>query len=77
MNKSTERLRAIIADKLDRDPSELRAEMSFVRDLGADSLDTVEIMMAIEEEFQIEIPDEDVEAMQTIGDAEVFLGTIL
>jgi acyl carrier protein len=77
MNKSTERLRAIIADKLDRDPSELRAEMSFVRDLGADSLDTVEIMMAIEEEFQIEIPDEDVEAMQTIGDAEAFLGTIL
>jgi acyl carrier protein len=77
MNTATERLRAIIAQKLDRDPSELRADMSFVHDLGADSLDTIEIMMALEEEFQIEIPDADVEAMQTVGDAEAFLGTFL
>jgi len=77
MNTATERLRAIIAQKLDLDPSELRADMSFVHDLGADSLDTIEIMMALEEEFQIEIPDADVEAMQTVGDAEAFLGTFL
>jgi acyl carrier protein len=77
MNKTNERLRAIIAEKLERDPTELRAEMSFVHDLGADSLDTIEIMMALEEEFQIEIPDDDVEAMRTIGDAEAFLATIL
>ena len=76
MTNTTERLKAIIAEKLERDPAELQAEMSFVHDLGADSLDTIEIVMALEEEFQIEIPDDDVEAMKTIRDAEAFLATV-
>ena len=50
-------------------PEEVTPEASFVDDLGADSLDTVELVMALEEEFRIEIPDEDAEKIQTVGDA--------
>ena len=49
-------------------------DASFVDDLGADSLDTVELVMAFEDEFEIEIPDEDAEQMQTVGDAIQYLG---
>ena len=50
-------------------PKKLRRHASFVDDLGADSLDTVELIMALEEEFNVEIPDEDAEKMKTVGDA--------
>lgn len=73
MTEKNERLIAIIAEKLGRDSADLLPEMSFVQDLGANSLDTLEIMMALEEEFDIEISDEDGDAIQTIADAEAFL----
>jgi acyl carrier protein len=59
----------IIAEQLGVDPSEVTPEASFVDDLGADSLDTVELVMALEEEFGIEIPDEDAEKITTVNDA--------
>ena len=64
-----ERLRSIIVDQLGVDPEKVVANASFVNDLGADSLDTVELVMAFEEEFGAEIPDEDAEKLQTVGDA--------
>lgn len=59
----------IIAEQLGVKKEEIKNESSFVDDLGADSLDTVEIVMALEEEFGIEIPDEDAEKMATVGEA--------
>ncbi len=59
----------IIVEQLGVKPEEVTPEASFVDDLGADSLDTVELVMALEEEFGIEIPDEDAEKIQTVGDA--------
>ena len=73
MTQKNERLIAIIAEKLGRDPADLLPELSFVHYLGANSLYTLEIMMALEEEFDIEISDEDGESIQTIADAEAFL----
>ncbi|GAK56797.1 MAG: acyl carrier protein [Candidatus Vecturithrix sp.] len=64
-----ERVKAIIADQLGVDESEITSEASFVDDLGADSLDTVELVMALEEEFGIEIPDEEAEKIATVKDA--------
>ena len=64
-----ERIKAIIAEQLGVKLEEVTAEASFIDDLGADSLDTVELIMALEEEFNIEIPDEDAEKMTTVGDA--------
>ncbi len=64
-----ERVREIIADRLGVDPEEVTPDASFVEDLGADSLDTVELVMALEEEFGVEIPDEDAEKIQKVGDA--------
>jgi acyl carrier protein len=63
------RVRDIIVNELGVEPSKVTREASFVEDLGADSLDTVELVMAFEEEFGIEIPDEDAEKMETVGDA--------
>ena len=62
-------VRRIIKDQLDVDEKDIKAEATFIDDLGADSLDQVELVMALEEEFEIEIPDEDAEKIQTIGDA--------
>jgi acyl carrier protein len=59
--------------KLGVEPEKVTLEASFVEDLGADSLDTVELVMAFEEEFGIEIPDEDAEQLQKVGDAVKYL----
>jgi acyl carrier protein len=63
------RVKEIIINELGVEPEKVTTEASFVEDLGADSLDTVELVMAFEEEFGIEIPDEDAEQLQTEGDA--------
>ena len=64
-----ERVKKIIAEQLGVEEDEVTPEASFVEDLGADSLDTVELVMALEEEFSIEIPDEDGEKILTVGKA--------
>ncbi|RLJ70387.1 acyl carrier protein [Hydrogenivirga caldilitoris] len=63
-----ERIKEIIADQLGVEQEKIVPEAKFVEDLGADSLDVVELIMAFEEEFGIEIPDEDAEKIQTVGD---------
>jgi len=67
------RVREIIASELGVEVEKVTNEASFVEDLGADSLDTVELVMAFEEEFSVEIPDEDAEQMQSVGDAIAYL----
>jgi acyl carrier protein len=64
-----ERVKEIIVEQLGVDPEEVTMEASFVNDLGADSLDTVELVMALEEEFNMEIPDEEAEKLDTVGKA--------
>jgi len=68
-----ERVQAIIVEQLGVDEKEVTEAASFIDDLGADSLDTVELVMAFEEEFDIEIPDEDAEKMTTVGMAMEYL----
>ncbi len=63
------RLKEIIIDRLDVEEEQIAPEASFVEDLGADSLDIVELIMGIEEEFDIEIPDEDAEKLTSVGEA--------
>jgi len=63
-----EKIRATIASQLSIDEEEIKMESSFMDNLGADSLDIVELIMALEEEYDIEIPDEDVEKIVTVGD---------
>ncbi|HCL79420.1 MAG TPA: acyl carrier protein [Synergistaceae bacterium] len=63
------RLKELIVDRLDVEEDQIVPEASFVDDLGADSLDIVELIMGIEEEFDIEIPDEDAEKLTTVGEA--------
>ena len=69
-----DKIKGIIAEQLGVKPEEVTPEASFIDDLGADSLDTVELIMALEEEFGIEIPDEDAEKMRTVGDAIRYVG---
>ncbi len=69
MSDAADRVREIIANELGVEMEKVTDEASFVEDLGADSLDTVELVMAFEEEFGVEIPDEEAEQMQTVGDA--------
>ncbi len=59
----------IVAEQMNHDKSEITRETSFVNDLNADSLDTVELVMEFEDEFDLNIPDEDAEKIQTVGDA--------
>ncbi|MBA7706534.1 Acyl carrier protein [subsurface metagenome] len=71
--ESLDRIKKIIVDQLGVDESKITENSSFIDDLGADSLDIVELIMAFEEEFDIEIPDEDAEKMKTVGDAVKYL----
>ena len=64
-----ERVTAIVVEQLGVTEEEVTETASFIKDLGADSLDTVELIMALEEAFDIEIPDEDAETIETVGDA--------
>jgi acyl carrier protein len=64
-----ERVKAIIVEQLGVEENDVTPAAKFIEDLGADSLDTVELVMAFEEEFDIEIPDEDAEKITTVGDA--------
>jgi len=68
-----DKVKEIIVNELGVEPEKVTPQASFVEDLGADSLDTVELVMAFEEEFGIEIPDEDAEKLQTVGDAVTYL----
>jgi acyl carrier protein len=68
-----EKIKSIIAEQLGVKLEEVTETASFVDDLGADSLDTVELVMALEEEFKIEIPDEEAEKLATVGDAIKFI----
>ncbi len=67
------KVKEIIINELGVDPEKVTSEASFVDDLGADSLDTVELVMAFEEEFTIDIPDEDAEQMRTVGEAVAYI----
>ncbi|MDE2973569.1 MAG: acyl carrier protein [Gemmatimonadota bacterium] len=67
------RVKEIIVEELGVEADKVTSEASFVDDLGADSLDTVELVMALEEEFGIDIPDEDAEKMRTVGDAVAYI----
>lgn len=69
MSVMENRVRAIIADQLGLSEDEVTDDKKFIEDLGADSLDIVELIMAMEEEFQTEIPDEEAEKIRTVGDA--------
>ncbi len=64
-----EKIKGIVKEQLGVSEAEIKPEAAFVEDLGADSLDLVELVMAMEEEFGIEIPDEDAEKIRTVGDA--------
>jgi acyl carrier protein len=68
-----EQIRGLVSEQLGVDSAELNADANILEDLGADSLDVVELVMAIEEAFDIEIPDEDAEAMRTLGDVEKYV----
>ncbi len=69
MDNIVERVRKIVAEQLGVNEADIKNESSFVDDLGADSLDTVELVMALEEEFECEIPDEDAEKITTVQQA--------
>ena len=73
MSDVFEKVKAIIVEQLQVDESEVTPEAHFIDDLGADSLDTVELVMALEEEFGIEISDEDAEKVQTVGDVSSYI----
>ncbi|MEZ4805598.1 MAG: acyl carrier protein [Bacteroidia bacterium] len=73
MSEVAEKVKSIIVDKLGVDESEVTPEASFTNDLGADSLDTVELIMEFEKEFNIAIPDEQAEKIGTVGDAITYI----
>lgn len=69
MSETFNKIKTIIAERLSVDESKVTENASFIEDLGADSLDTVELIMQLEEAFDIQIPDEDAEKIATVGDA--------
>ena len=73
MSEVSERVKAIIVDKLSVEETEVTNEASFTNDLGADSLDTVELIMEFEKEFGISIPDDQAEKITTVGDAIAYI----
>lgn len=73
MSDVAERVKKIVVENLNVDPEKVTEKASFIDDLGADSLDQVELVMAFEEEFGVEIPDEDANNIVTVGDAISFL----
>jgi acyl carrier protein len=73
MSDIADRVKKIVVEHLSVDGDKVKTEASFIDDLGADSLDTVELVMAFEEEFGIEIPDDAAETIQTVGDAVKFI----
>ena len=73
MSDAESKVREIIVNELGVEAEKVTPDASFVEDLGADSLDTVELVMAFEEEFGIEIPDDAAESIQTFGDAVTFI----
>lgn len=73
MSDTFEEVKTVIAEELEVEESQISMESHIVDDLGADSLDVVELIMRLEERFDIEIPDEDAEKIQTVGDAVKFI----
>jgi acyl carrier protein len=73
MSAIAEKVQRIIVEKLGVEPSEVTTEASFTNDLGADSLDTVELIMEFEKEFNVSIPDDQAENIQTVGQAVAYL----
>ncbi|HSI66950.1 MAG TPA: acyl carrier protein [Planococcus sp. (in: firmicutes)] len=73
MSTVLERVTKVIVDRLGVEESEVKPEASFTGDLGADSLDVVELVMELEDEFDMEISDEDAESMSTVGDAVTYI----
>ena len=73
MSEITNKVIAIIVDKLGVDEKEVTPEASFTNDLGADSLDTVELIMELEKEFDVQIPDDQAEKIATVGDASAYI----
>lgn len=73
MSDIASRVITIIVDKLGVDEAEVKPEANFINDLGADSLDTVELIMEFEKEFNVQIPDEDAEKITTVGEAISYL----
>lgn len=76
MSDITSRVKAIIVEKLGIDESEVTPEASFTNDLGADSLDTVELIMEFEREFDLTIPDDQAEKISTVGQAIAYIGDL-
>ena len=72
-----DRVKKIVCDQMGTTPDKISIETSFINDLGADSLDTVELVMEFEDEFEINIPDEDAEKIQTVGAAVDYIGAKL
>jgi acyl carrier protein len=75
MSEVFDKVKSIIAERLSIDESKINETSSFIEDLGADSLDTVELIMQLEEAFSIQIPDEDAEKISTVGDAVKYIET--